>query len=729
MTDEWLYFNGINASRGEYAHEPLAVDELARRILGDRPSPDQIDPDPEQRAALRDRYLSDVRGSFRVKEGVDPTDLAQAGWAIIFPATINAAPLREALSELLNWRRAQAGPRYRECVGPQGYRPGESKVAFLRRQGAATSGPVDPDRFPYYLLLVGSPEEIPFRFQYQLDVQYAVGRIYFDTLEEYAAYARSVTQAERDGSQLSKRVVFAGVQNPDDVATSRSLHGLVQPLVAELTGHPQRGDWSFELIAGAAATKDRLTQALYREPPALLFTASHGVEFDLSDARQIRHQGAILCADWPGPQAWRQRALPPQFYLSADDIASDAVLTGAFVFQFACFGAGCPREDDFPHLRGIRSAIASQAFIAGLPRRLLSLPRGGALAFVGHVERAWTFSFSDSRGGRQIETFSSALRRLLFAGAPVGYALEFFNERYAELATVLTEDIENARWGQAPDPVELATRWTEHNDARSYIIVGDPATRLCARASTGVEAEGQRLTGVPVLTTPAVTPEPGWAASEPKGTASEPTTPVVTPESGGTASESTTPVVTPESGGTASEPTTPAVTPESRETAPTMPVVSAAVPVLAGSLPPETPVIPVTLPDAAASFGLFGNKPAEAVQKLTESLQQFGERLATTLQQVIADAAHLEVETYVAVAPETIDYRQGDFSGATLRAVTRMSLDGDTQVLVPVSDEGIDERLWAIHVSMVQQAQANRAEMVRAIAAAVAGLLSALQGK
>lgn len=694
MAAEWLYFNGVNASRGEYAHEPLSADELARLILGEQPSPDRVDPDPEQRAALRERHLADTSGAFRVKEGIDPIDLAQAGWGVIFPATIDAAPIREALSELLTWRQAQAGSRYRECSGAQGYRLGESKVAFLRRQGAATSGPVDPDRFPYYLLLVGSPEEIPFRFQYQLDVQYAVGRIHFATLDEYAAYARSVVAAERDGVTLARRIVFAGVQHPDDMATARSLQGLVQPLAADLARHPQRGEWTVTTITGAEATKDRLSQLLHHEPPALLFTASHGVEFDPIDSRQMVHQGAILCADWPGLRAWQSRAIPPQFYLSADDIAGSTSLHGAFIFQFACFGAGCPREDDFPHLSGSRTNIAERPFVAALPQRVLGLPRGGALAYIGHVERAWTFSFSDVRGGRQIETFSSTLRRLLFAGTPVGYALEFFNERYAELATVLTEDIENARWGQAIDPIELSTRWTEHNDARSYIILGDPAARMCRqRAPEAADMTPRIMTSSPSPSTPLPSPAPLPSGSAP-----------VTPPSSSPSGSAPPP-------------------------SPSQSIVYSAVPVPAGSLPPETPVIPVALTDAGASFGLFGNKPAEAMQKLSATLQEFGERLAATLQQVITDAAHLEVETYVAEAPEIINYRQGNFAGASLRAVTRMSLDGDTQVLVPVGDDGVDERLWAIHVSMVQQAQANRAEMVRAIAAAAAGLLSALQGK
>lgn len=705
MASELLYFNGVNATRGDYARAPLTAEELAARIRGDQPDPVRLDPDAEQRAELRARYEQRQAGQFGVKEGVDEKDLAQTGWGVIFPADQAYAPVREALSELLTWRQAQAGPRFRECSGANGYHPGEGKADFLRRQGAATSGPVDPDRFPYYVLIVGDPERIPFRFQYQLDVQYAVGRIYFDTLDAYAAYARSVVAAERGMVQVPRRAVFFGVQSPDDPATQLSTRELIEPLTAELRRSRRTGDWAIESVIGADAQKARLASLLGgADTPALLFTASHGVEFDAIDPRQVRDQGALLCSDWPGPRNWSHRAIPPEFYFSGDDVAADANLLGTMAFHFACFGAGTPRLDDFPHERGFQAAIAPHAFVANLPQRLLGHPRGGALAVIGHVERAWTFSFSDAQGARQIETFSSALRRLMIGGAPVGFALEFFNDRYAELAAGLTEDLENARFGQRSDDLAMAMKWTEHNDARSYVVLGDPAVRLPLAAEGAAPAERASLPEVRATVT---TPEP---TAQP---APEPVAPAPAPA-----------------------PATPAPGPQPPASAPppagwhAMPGYPPAVVVYYGYPPPGQPGV-APPGSGGTSFGLFGNngKVAEAAQKLTESLQQFADQIGDTLKQVLEDAAHLDVETYVADDLSGVNYAQNDFQAATLRAVTRMKLDGDTKVLVPTSEGQLDERLWAIHSSMVAQAQANRAEMIRAISSAAAGLLGAVQGK
>ena len=659
MSTEFLVFNGVNASSGDYLMPPMTPQEVSALAQGEEFDPRHLD-------ELKWRYRQATESHLGVKAGVDPRNLAETGWGVIFAHGADLA-IREALGELLDHRREQATKShehyYKEYTGAGAYRPGESKDQFLARHGAAP-GPVDPDNVPYYLLIVGDPAAIPYDFQHQLDVAYAVGRIHFESLDEYAQYARSVVDSETGQLALPRRAVFFGVENADDRATSLSAQRLVAPLAEKLAGKQQR--WAVDTVLGDGATKARLGRLLGgEETPALLFTASHGVCFDLGDPRQLHDQGALLCQDWPGPRS-RGMPLSKDYYLAADDVADTARLLGLLAFHFACYGAGTPERDDFAHrLPGVRErgVIAPHAFVAGLPKRLLGHPKGGALAVVGHVERAWGTSFMWEGAGAQLAVFESTLEQLM-DGYPVGAAIEFFNERYAELSTSLSAQLYDIRFGKMPDDLQLSTMWTANNDARGYAVLGDPAVRLPVGDTVEMPAERPMIVAVKERV-----PVP-----ERTGVSEE------TPAAGDAAIL--------EAGGHS----------EGGVTAPT------------GA--------------ATAEFGVIGDARAS----LAHALQQFLYKVGAVLERTVRDVGSLEVATYVSDNMAEVKYAEGRFSGgAKLRALTHIKVDGDTLVCVPEKEGELDEALWAVHTAMVERAQANRVELLKTAVSSASTLLEAFK--
>ena len=481
MTDENLICNGVNGATGEYLLPAMS----ARQISEIAQSASSVPESGSSRAGMGRHFAALKRWVARIgrdhlgpREGIDSRDLSQTGWGVIFAQDGDPA-VAEALGALLDHRQRQANlgkeQGFRVFAGEDGYRSGEEKWDFLNRHGAGF-GPADPANVPYYLLLVGSPEAIPFRFQYELDVEYAVGRLDLASAEDYAAYAAAVVAAE-DRVEPRPRAAFFGVRNPDDQTTQQSADFLVEPLAETI--ELEQPLWQVDLLLDEQATKSRLSDLLGGDQtPTFLFSASHGVGFPHDHPRQLSHQGSVLCQDWPGPRAWTRKGIPQDHYLAADDIGGDARLGGLVAFHFGCYGAGTTRFDDYAHrTEGAAKLRAPHDFVAELPRRLLGHPGGGALAVVAHVEQCWGYSYLGMQGGEQLQTFESTLKRL-FEGHPVGSAMEYFNRRYAEISTALSAELKSLRYGKQPDDRKLARLWTAENDARSYIVLGDPAVRL-----------------------------------------------------------------------------------------------------------------------------------------------------------------------------------------------------------------------------------------------------------
>lgn len=99
MITEQLFFNGINGGTGEYLLPPLTPEQVAKIAQGEEFDPAHLD-----ELQAKNRHVKGLEPQFAPIEGVDPKNLAETGWGVIFAHDADPA-IKDALSPLLNLRK------------------------------------------------------------------------------------------------------------------------------------------------------------------------------------------------------------------------------------------------------------------------------------------------------------------------------------------------------------------------------------------------------------------------------------------------------------------------------------------------------------------------------------------------------------------------------------------------------------------------------------------------
>jgi len=516
--NEELYPNGIDGVTGRPL---LQIDAATAARLAQGLEPEST----EMKHIYETKQTAATGSHFGAVADVSQSKIEEARWAVVVSA-LESVEVIKALWPLIKHRMQQMGYKKldfdfqsgdTDCskwlnrhsdggkknldnawgevppvlvVRPEEQRPSQ----WLARYGVS-QGPVDSARgVPFYLMIVARPGPlndsdktfIRLNFQYELDIFWGVGRLLFSDatgqhrLDAYKNYAERVVAWEQRAdaaSRLRKEIAFFGTRNEEDNSTMRSADELITPLLDwSKTGRiPTEKGIGQTVYLAKDATRSNLERLLSQDKaPALLFTASHGIGLPLSDNRLVMHQGALVTADFGGFGSIKR-----EHWMAGEDLdaMSKVNVEGMIAFLFACYGAGCPRQDEFIFdANKQRPTIAPFPFVAQLPQRLLER---GALAVLGHVERAWTYSFSgtEARTAKQVQPFQDVLGRLL-QGRPAGDATDQFNVIQGARSMTLTEELEAITYGATPDPALLSRLWMARNDARNYALLGDPAVKL-----------------------------------------------------------------------------------------------------------------------------------------------------------------------------------------------------------------------------------------------------------
>jgi hypothetical protein len=326
-----------------------------------------------------------------------------------------------------------------------------------------------PDALPYYLLIFGSPKEVPWRVQYILNANRCVGRLDLTggALESYIAALTSDWSNSQESARTEEVVIWSVVKSPTDI--TQLMRDSIAGQIAEHVSEDDELTCSF-LDGRNQATVERLTETLQRSKPGLIVTTSHGntpirdpIQMDATLGGMVDQQQHILTSSAIG----------------------DSTVFGAIWYAHACCSAGADADSFYDGLfkPGSDASLLVQEItrtgsrVAPLPTALLG--RASPIrAFVGHVEPTFDWTLRDPVTQTILtENLIRAFYNKLFRGATIGHALR---DWYTQIGGLYAK-LESARklFNRGVDALpgifsaQLAAR-----DIQSLVILGDPTVSL-----------------------------------------------------------------------------------------------------------------------------------------------------------------------------------------------------------------------------------------------------------
>ncbi len=321
---------------------------------------------------------------------------------------------------------------------------------------------------PRYLLIFGSPSEIPWSLQYVLQATRFVGRLDLTgaALKNYVgAICNDWYDSEVDNKAMT---LWSVAHDPNDI-TELMLNSVGKRLFKAFADD---GDYAPSFFSRDEATLDALHHSLVQTRPGLVATTSHGMTGPLHDVIQMQAQLGLLV---------------DQKYevLKVKRLLENWQPDGAVWYAHACCSAGSSGESEFLSYVApgsgvfdiLKGVAACGSMISPLPQALLGAQKP-LRAFIGHVEPTFNWTLMRPSTGQYLTNpIIELLYTGLYSGATVGLAFENCRLAMASLATAFI-DAKNDNMGGEDKAGEILRLQLTARDWRSLVLLGDPAVTL-----------------------------------------------------------------------------------------------------------------------------------------------------------------------------------------------------------------------------------------------------------